>query len=165
MSPLDERKLHSQDPGALPSAPGTSSSPGGPRRPVERFASYVEGGEFGRESAFRESRRRRVARHRQAAGATKTAQRSVLSPAVVAGVGRTALTSGQAAQHTRELQLHRVARHGSPCTLNVSPGSRCYGVPLAASLSVLAVQTSASSDRSAGKSLRFTPEVRCVSRN
>ena len=70
-------------------------------RPIERFAPDVEGDVVGRESAFRNGRRRRVAPHRQAAEATETPQRCGLSPAAVAGVGKTDLTSSQAAPHTR----------------------------------------------------------------
>ena len=92
-SPLDDAKLHSVGMAALPGAPrnvfarnvfeSQRASANGP--PIERFASFVEGGASGRDSAFRKSRKRRIASHRHAAGATKMPQRSSLSPAALAG--------------------------------------------------------------------------------
>ena len=67
----------------------------------ERFASCVESDVAGRESAFRNCRRHRVAPHRQAAVATETPWRSVLGHAAVAGIKETGLTSSQVARHTR----------------------------------------------------------------
>ena len=92
--------------------------------PIERFASCVDDDVVGSESAIRNGRRRCIAPHKRAAGAPETPQPSVLSPAAVAGVGGTALTSSQAAR-ARDLRLHGIARHGGPCAHCELSGKGC----------------------------------------